>query len=372
VRKADGTAPTATPAGTAVSVFRAYTSLYNAERGVENTGIETTVRNFDDWTAGGTAATDDVGRDLVSNNEQWNIACYAGATADTSAVTIYGWTTGEEHYLKVYTPVLSSEVGVSQRHGGKWDEGKYRISRNAAWVQSFIVRDNDVRMEGLQIENVANNGYLFSYEGGGEIHIAYSIGRLTGTIPGSGLASFNFDSIATGGVVKMWNNILHNLCYGVYYDWGNVAQFYLHNNTIVNARYVGLNVVGNNATVYISNNLVQNTTTYEDYYLAGATVTAYTNISEDNTSPNASFRGLLASFVDGSNFDFHLSPNDTAAKDAGIMLCEDANLPFSTDIDGQSRPCSPNTWDIGADEVTQAMIEIKRNVDFGRNVNFKR
>jgi hypothetical protein len=68
-------------------VFRAYTSLSNAEAGIENTGIPSALRNFDDWTAGGDATTDDVGRDLVTNDEEWHIACY-GDDVDTDAVTI--------------------------------------------------------------------------------------------------------------------------------------------------------------------------------------------------------------------------------------------------------------------------------------------
>ena len=72
-------------------IFRAYISLSNAENGIENTGIHTDVRNFDDWTGGGTAADSDLGKDIVASNEQWNIACYAnGSTADETAVAIEG------------------------------------------------------------------------------------------------------------------------------------------------------------------------------------------------------------------------------------------------------------------------------------------
>ena len=94
------------------SIFRAYISLANAETGTENTGINDTVENFDTWIGG---------KDISStgSNEQWNIACYAnGTTADVTAVTIDGWTTDVDSYIKIYTPVLTSEVGVGQRHEG--------------------------------------------------------------------------------------------------------------------------------------------------------------------------------------------------------------------------------------------------------------
>ncbi|MCK5178485.1 MAG: DUF2341 domain-containing protein, partial [Candidatus Omnitrophica bacterium] len=55
-------------------------------------------------------------------------------------------------------------------------------------------------------------------------------------------------------------------------------------------------------------------------------------------------------FVDEANDDFHLASNDTGAKDLGTDLTSDANLAFSDDIDGDTRPVTPGTWDIGADE----------------------
>ncbi|RLI99491.1 MAG: hypothetical protein DRP06_03345, partial [Candidatus Aenigmatarchaeota archaeon] len=57
---------------------------------------------------------------LTEGNYTLNIACY-GDGADTDAVVVDGWTTGVDNYIRIYTPVNSSEVGVSQRHDGKWD-----------------------------------------------------------------------------------------------------------------------------------------------------------------------------------------------------------------------------------------------------------
>ncbi|NLC31515.1 MAG: hypothetical protein GX765_05705, partial [Candidatus Moranbacteria bacterium] len=87
-------------------IYRAYTSLANAEAGTKNTSIP--------------IAFNGGNRDLVTNDEQWNIACYAnGTTADTTAVDIFGWTTDIDNFIKIYTPTLLTEVGVSQRHSGK-------------------------------------------------------------------------------------------------------------------------------------------------------------------------------------------------------------------------------------------------------------
>jgi hypothetical protein len=112
VKTASGGTPAAASGDTSWSIFRAYTSLYNAERGVENTGIDNALRNFDDWTPGGDASTDDVGKDISStgSNMIWNIACYTGLAdaPDTTAVTIDGWTTESDNYIKIYTPTSTS------------------------------------------------------------------------------------------------------------------------------------------------------------------------------------------------------------------------------------------------------------------------
>ena len=122
-------------------IYRAHTSLSNAEAGVINSTLSGLSFSF----TGGD-------RDLVTNNEQWNIACYAnGTTADTTAVTINGWTTGEQNYIKVYTPTETSEAGVSQRHGGKWDNGKYILHPTAG--QSLQSNIGYVRIDGLQLKS---------------------------------------------------------------------------------------------------------------------------------------------------------------------------------------------------------------------------
>ncbi len=100
--------------------YRAYTSLANWESQTENSNITEPVEN-------------DVNpsTDLVSANAIMMAACYADG-ADTTAVTIDGWTTGDNNYIKIYTPVSSSEVGASQRHNGTWDDSKYRIESTSA------------------------------------------------------------------------------------------------------------------------------------------------------------------------------------------------------------------------------------------------
>ena len=67
---------------------------------------------------------------LTEGNYTLNIACY-GDGADTGTVTVDGWTTGVDNYIKIYTLVNSNKVGVSQMHSGVWGTGKYRLE---AWI----------------------------------------------------------------------------------------------------------------------------------------------------------------------------------------------------------------------------------------------
>ncbi|MDB4304241.1 hypothetical protein N9934_05585, partial [Desulfosarcina sp.] len=149
ISNASGGAPTEVDQDTDWSLFRAYTSLANAESGTENTGIDSDLRNFDTFTTG---------RDLVTNGEQWNIACYGnGTTADTTAVDVNGWTTGKENYIKIFTPTEADEVGVTQRHSGIFDTNRYYMERTITGGYGFIIDINvsNVRIDGLQFHTIA-------------------------------------------------------------------------------------------------------------------------------------------------------------------------------------------------------------------------
>jgi hypothetical protein len=109
-------------------IYRAHISMGQADNGTVNSTLSGLGFSFN----GG-------GRDLLANNEEWNIACYAnGTTADTTGATIDGWNTGAYNFLRFYTPVNASEVGVSQRHAGKWDENKFRIETVDIWNTIYI------------------------------------------------------------------------------------------------------------------------------------------------------------------------------------------------------------------------------------------
>jgi hypothetical protein len=318
------------------SIYRAYTSLANAEAGTKNTSIPITFN-------GGN-------RDLVTNNEEWNIACYAnGTTADTTAVTIDGWGTAQQNFVKIYTPVNTSEVGVSQRHSGKWDESKY-ILTNSEYTYTIIISSGYVFLDGLQVySNVTYKGAV--YLGGQNDPVINSIKN--------SILKSNSNPDVRGIYATNWqmtyyiyNNLIIDFSIGIHRADGNT---YIYNNTVVNSNEYGI-FSGGWRVGMAKNNIVQNCANgFEGAFTAGSDY----NISDiSGDAPNATFTGGTADvqFVNEAGYDFHLAQTDTTARGAGANLTADANLPFSTDIDGQLRNPAGAGWDIGADEGTVEFV----------------
>ena len=106
VQNADGTVPTdMAGADQDWDVFRAYTSLADAQSGNENAGININVKNFDSHTDG---------KDLVSGNLQWHIAAYMGSAPDTTSVVLDNWITSKTNFLKPTSCSKLKPLSLSQ------------------------------------------------------------------------------------------------------------------------------------------------------------------------------------------------------------------------------------------------------------------
>jgi len=323
-------------------IFRAYTSLLDAEAGDENAGIDQELRNFDTWWDG---------RELVANNEQWNIALY-GDGPDTTPVDINRWTTSRSNTLRIYTPVDVSEVGVSQRHTGVWTDTAYRmVTTSTEWGGGIYIGGPGIHFDGLQIEVGADRDtgatYAFGFLVPPSLTVTNSILRATG--PGTASDDDAGIAISRWGhntLVYLRNNIIDGFGIGIasleISGWVHGA---IDNNTIVNC---GSGVVfrefsATNHDVLMRNNLVKGAS--PNYDIEFNPVTA-ANLSSDGTSPDAGFRDAVIEFAAAG--DYHLAVGDTAAIGQGVDLSTDIRASFADDVDGEVRI---GPWDIGADEL---------------------
>ena len=90
------------------------------------------------------------------------VAAYAdGPDTDSGQVHIGSeWVTGPNNYIRIYTPVSTSEVGVSQRHTGTAGTGYVRRP-SVAGPGSYDVLQIDtnyVRVEGIDFDGSALTG----------------------------------------------------------------------------------------------------------------------------------------------------------------------------------------------------------------------
>jgi len=288
-------------------------------------------------------------RDLVTANETETATCRStGGTADTTAVAIDGWTTDSTHYIKAWT-----DPDEGYRHEGVWDDTKYRV-KSSDW-SIIVISESYTRIDGLQvsIDDANTRVFINIYTGGIGSKISNNIIQRTvsGDRSSWGINCGNVEGVA------IWNNVIYNMNSSGSADYGIRLEFNVaiavYNNTIYNCESGGITISGGNNI--LKNNLAVNNG--EDYYVYSSWGDTSSNISSDNTSPDgADFRNKTVSFLDSANNDFHLAGSDTAARDAGTDLSNDANLAFSDDIDGERRGAG-GAWDIGADERTSTVIE---------------
>jgi hypothetical protein len=272
-------------------------------------------------------------RNLVTADEIAVAECYA--FEDGTAVDINGWTTDSTRYIKIYTP-------TSERHDGKWDATAYRLSLSNPSAYILILREDYIRVEGLQLYQQSDtaSGILLLIANAGEIQISHNILRGTPATT-SGRYMFNLSGFGPNGTVKIWNNLFYDGRYGIRHSFGSAGNTYIvYNNTVVDVEAIGIQFsdsVGD-VTLYLKNNLVQGTDT--NYTVSSFTsFTHSNNLSEDATSPDATYRSKVVTFENEGADDFHLGSGDTEARDNGTDLSTDPDgqLSFSDDIDGDTR-----------------------------------
>ncbi|MHC4072682.1 MAG: hypothetical protein ACYTGS_11740, partial [Planctomycetota bacterium] len=362
VKDKDGSTPATASAETSVGVYRAYTSLSNWESQTQNANITE-------------PSPGDVNPspDLVTANTIMMVACY-GDGEDAASAFIDSWTTGPDNYIKIYTPVSSSEVGTSQRHNGRWDTSAYRISMDGTYFAPIGVRERYVRIDGLQIDsNVVytdqSNGI---HVGDGEdpndaaveIHISNSIFRMTAAplpLTAFGIGILNsFGDVTSDNslyVAKVWNNIIYGYAESdgagtcMYAD--DYGTVYAYNNTCVGgngATSKGIAVFGGALDFYAKNNIsIDSNDPYQNAFHTDST----DNVSDTGDAPGSNPVNGEPTFVNKTGNNYRLASSDTVAQGAGADLDGDSNLAITDDIEGDARDATQP--DIGADEYSAAV-----------------
>jgi len=264
--------------------------------------------------------------------------------ADTTVVSIDGWTTSAANYISIYTTAAA-------RHSGKWDATKYRLEIGD-WENAFIyIAEANVRINGLQFKTTGSGkeyGVRFHIAATGEACKWYMSNNIFYKGAGFLTTAVSFAPYDSGNSYT-YNNIFIDVAVGIFSnDWSNSVH-YIHNNTFHSNTTYGINRYATGQIVSRNNLFKSNAIDTNNLTAANQDYNATNNASLGYTAQSHDRISQTFTFVDEVNDDFHLASNDAGARDYGVS--DPGSGLFSDDIDGQTRS---GTWDIGADEYVAA------------------
>lgn len=252
-------------------------------------------------------------------------SAHANHTADTTAVTIDGWTTSANSYIDILTD-------ASNRAGCSWDTSKYRHAPVVAWGHSFTVNEEYVRVDGLQASNVGSGGYAVSFS-------YWDIGASTDLrVSACYIKAPSPMTIGYTSNVKVWNTILLGATVAISVSSPNTTTT-LYSCTVISTGAYGL-FASSGAAATAKNCYFKGTTAA----ISGAvtqTNCATSDASADGTNPLDNIAYDTDTFVNvtAGSEDFHLAADGLSPLvGAGVDTSgESAPLNFTTDILGTTR-----------------------------------
>lgn len=283
--------------------------------------------------------------DLVSNDTQIDIACYA--MQDTTAVAVADWagyTTDATHYVRIYTP-------STERHNGKRSTSKYRLEAAKPFTDGALsLSAQYVHIDGLQIKNTH-----------GGAHAALSITgsttfQITDTLiydtHGGGQGGWGISVSANNSVVYLNNVQVMSCDAGIEAHANGAPVIYALNCSAVNSTVgPGFTAVGFTRFIY-AKNCYSGGNAGDDYSGAGVTIDA-TCYSEDGTASTPTAAWSTANFTNVTAGSEDLSlVSGSALIDVGTDVSADSNWiepGGNVDIIGTARP-QGSAWDVGAFE----------------------
>ncbi|MCK5591548.1 MAG: hypothetical protein KAI72_06300, partial [Candidatus Pacebacteria bacterium] len=319
--------------------------------------------------------TQDTNYVTISNSGDMAIAvasCRSSSgTADTTAVSIDGWTTSATNYIKIYTT-------AENRHSGIWSDSVYRLSLTAGAndTQMLDIKENYVKVEGLQISLTNSGGHTGCKAVNMDSQVAPSEISLNSNILKGIISETNSEATgvyANGAdtMAKIYNNIIYDFVNGAAANTAGITTatggtYYLYNNSLID-NYLGINIGAGTAAA--KNNIVKgsgDTNAYTGTFAVGTDYNA-TDGTDDIGQGSNNKTEQIFSFVNEAIDDFHLSSTDLAARDSGTDLSGDADLSVSDDIDGDTRL---GIWDIGADAVGDVIWDGSESTDWAVGANW--
>lgn len=267
-----------------------------------------------------------------------NISGSWSGGADTSIVDTTGYTSNTTNSITMFTS------GTARPNGVYSTAGPYRLETtpNSSQFWAINIVTSGVTLDGLQIKVTANNAFNDG--------IVVQTGASSGTLIKNCIIVKNDASGLNCGGIVVQNSEPATIENCVVREIGSqdssqngIQCFQSGVVNIYNCTVVGFHVnitQTTSGTVNITNNICQGSGS-GDY--TGTFNTTATNISQDTTSPNTSFRSKTLTFVNKAGGNYNLASTDTAAILQGTNLIGT----FTTDIAGATRQATGN-WDIGA------------------------
>lgn len=287
--------------------------------------------------------------DLETATITLNLMCYAGASADTTAFVIDGYTTTPTYCINIIVSNGGTQSIATNRHQGAWSSSCYYLQAAPSTGNGCIkFQDPDIHLIGLQIDktnNVGDTACLYYGPSNG----AYTVDRCILRSSYGTLSNQYQSGIETYGSGISTLDVTNTIIYGFAGSTTPMGgtdlsssgfTVTLYNCTIFSCRD-GVNRSG--GTVSATNCAVFSNT---DDFNGTITVTYCASDDADGTNAidlNENASGEWAAcFTDYSNGDFSVKDTDSHLYDAGT----DLSAYFTTDIIGTTR----STWDIGAFE----------------------
>ncbi len=342
------------PPGTAAAIYRAYDEMGRLETLVENPALPDEVRDFER------------DRDLVGRDAALAVACYADGIV-TNTVTLSGWNTSPDHYLRIYTPVGPAEVGVSQRHDGTF-AGGFQMEAGDNFPTLQLVQSH-VRIEGLALRGWPGAGPGISTlevdadDADIDVRISHNILDGNGSVNSNGILHLAALGAGATGTFRSSNNIAYDSpddtseCMWHRNEGGATARYFIHNNTVWGCGR-GIEARDTAGRAFAVNNLAFVTGAGPAFFPYGG-AGEFASTSSHNVSGDTSAAVIGASALTGvdpsqvfrsvvpATLDLRLGP-DAPVVGAGKDLVLDPDLAVIDDIEGQAR--APGSNDPGADE----------------------